>query len=190
MRATACCEQRRRTPHRRKTRAGPAGGTPKLKSSRQPRRRVIAGARRAREWIVGDRSRGPRSTRCAHRLQFSAKIETQSSVRHAGHYAVRAQHAARRLQPHQFVERRRHAARARRIGAERETRPAPSPPPPPTRNSSRRKCSAHRTRWNKHRKASACPPARWRTDPCWSCRSGWRPASISACTTVALRPGA
>ena len=50
----------------------------------------------------------------------SAKIETQSSVRQAG-TTPRAESAPeRRLQPDDVVERRRHPARARRVGAERE----------------------------------------------------------------------
>ena len=124
----SACSARRSAAKSAAPRASPknsscaARGTPKRKRSDgacrpTARRPVRAHSRPA------DRTPQPRSSNTPRRRpRSSAKTTTQSRLRQAGTTPARAQQAARGLDADEVVERRRHAAGAGGVGAEREAR--------------------------------------------------------------------
>ena len=75
--------------------------------------------------------------RRARRPRPSARRSTRSRAAAGRHHAARRERPQRRLQPDDVVQRRRHPARSRRIGAERKRHDAPAPPPQPSPPTSR-----------------------------------------------------
>ena len=157
-------------PRRRRTRAprlaARRNGTCRPATARRQRR---CAASRVRDRLR--RSPAPVATPRPASAALAAKIETQSSDRQAGTTPGRAEQAARRLQADEPVECGGHAARARRVGAERERAE-------PLRDRDGRAGARaagdvrdRRTRSSRRRTATACPRVRWRTDRGWSCRS-------------------
>ena len=110
----------RRRHRRRRIRVGPRAAH-RSEIARQPTaRRLRRGAAIAGVGVLGVEAAWRRVQTVCASSQLSAKIETQSSERHAGTTPARAEQAARRLQADEVVERRGHAARAGGVGAERE----------------------------------------------------------------------
>ena len=113
-----------------------ARGTPILRPRRQGGQR--RGREGARIGVGGVVAAAPPERRRKASATSRAKIETVSSVRQAGTTPVADSAPSDRLQSDDAVERRRHAARAGRVGAERERRRARRRPRSPSRSSSRR----------------------------------------------------
>ena len=158
-----------RIPDRRKIRAGkePARRNGNSRQPTAPRHRP--GLAHANKDRVGSQPFAILHTVCAS-LQFVAKIETQSSERHAGTTPAALSSPREGFNPTKLLN-----------AAGMRPDPAVSVPNEKLTSSfatataepelDPRKYSAHRTRWSTLHKATASPPAPWRTDPDWFCRS-------------------
>ena len=138
-------------------------------TARHPRR----GAARARRDRRG-RSRARRVQTVCASSQLSAKMETQSSVRQAGTTPRVLSDAARGLQADQVVERRGHASGSGGVGAEREADQAGGDGDGGAGTGAAGDVARVEDAGAGAVRRARARPGRWRTDPCWSCRWGWR----------------
>ena len=177
-----------RTRRCRRTRAAPARGTPKRNVRARRSRAAPASGLRANMHRAA--SKFARHLAHARGVLGGEREDRHAVERAAGrHHAAHAEQPERGLVADEIVERRGHAARAGGVGAEREAGE-------PERHRHRRAArgtaadvSADRTHCGTRRRASACPPGRWRTDRDWSCRARSRRRRAAAARRSRSSPG-